>query len=130
MEQIVGNKCMVSCAINGSLLQMLFNSGAQVTIVGRDWVEKESTHVKIQPLETLLTDSPLEVAAANSTYVPFYGLIDVTLEIVSVNHGTVAVQVPVLIGQSCVNCPLLGSNVIEEVITENDQTDDINLSSS
>ena len=54
---------------------MLFDSGAQVTIVGRDWVEKVLLHVRIQPLETLLADRPLE--AANGTDVSSDGWIDV-----------------------------------------------------
>lgn len=45
------------------------------------------------------------------------------------NHGTVAVQVPMLVGQSCVSSPLLGSNVITEVIKESEETDDVDISS-
>ncbi|KAJ8368691.1 hypothetical protein SKAU_G00087190 [Synaphobranchus kaupii] len=79
VAQLIGKRCLVSCAINRVPVQMIFDSGAQVTIVGRDWVGKELPNVKIQPLETLLAD--LEVTAANGTEVPFDGWIDVTLEI-------------------------------------------------
>lgn len=98
-------------------------------MVGRHWVEKELPNVRVQPLEILLTDGPLEVSAANGTDVPFDGWIDVTLEIVSVNHGTVAVQVPMLVGQGCISSPLLGSNVIVEIIKKNEQTDGMDISS-
>ncbi|CDQ93652.1 unnamed protein product [Oncorhynchus mykiss] len=40
-----------------------------------------------------------------------------------------AIQVPMLVSQSCVDCPLLGLNVLEELIRENsEQTDGVNLS--
>lgn len=52
---------MVSCATDGVPVQMLLDSGAQVTIVGREWVEKALPQVQIQPLETLVIDGPLEV---------------------------------------------------------------------
>ena len=35
VAQLIGKKCMVSCAINGAPIQMLLDSGAQVTIVDR-----------------------------------------------------------------------------------------------
>lgn len=47
VAQLIGKRCMVSCAINGVPVQMLFDSGAQVTIVGRDWVEKELPNISI-----------------------------------------------------------------------------------
>lgn len=128
IAQLIGRRCMVSCAIDGVPVQMLFDSGAQVTIVGREWVEKALPHVKIQPLETLLTDGPLEVSAANGTDVPFNGWMDVTLEILSASQGSVAVQVPMLVGQNCVGCPLLGSNDMAEMITgHSEQQDSVNV---
>lgn len=128
IAQLIGGWCMVSCAIDGVLVQMLLDSGAQVTIVGREWVEKALPQVQIQPLETLLLDGPLEVSAANGTNVPFNGWIDVTLDILSASQGSMAVQVPMLVRQNCVGCPLLGSNVIAEMITgHSEQPDSVNV---
>lgn len=36
-----------------------------------------------------------------------------------VNYGHVTIQVPVLIGQKSLSCPLLGNNVIAETIKAN-----------
>lgn len=117
--QLIGNRCMVSCAINGVPLKMLLDSGAQVTMVSRAWIEKNIPHIKIKPLESLLSDQPLEIAAANGTDVPFDGWADTELQIQSVNYGHVAIQVPVLISQHNLNCPILGSNVIAEILKTN-----------
>lgn len=43
------------------------------------------------------------------------------LEVISQKHGRVAILVPMLVSRSCVTSPLLGFNVIEEIIMENEQ---------
>lgn len=112
---------MVSCAINGVPLQMLLDSGAQVTMVGRAWMKKTLPNVQIQPLQSLLFDQPLEILAANGTDVPFEGWADVELQVCSQNYGHVTIQVPVLISKNVLNSPLLGSNVIAEMIKTNQE---------
>ncbi|KAL6470998.1 hypothetical protein MHYP_G00196480 [Metynnis hypsauchen] len=108
---------------------MLLDTGAQVSIVSREWLERELPDVKIQPFDSLLHDGSFHVTAANGTEVPFDGWVEVSLELLSERHGQLAIQVPLLVSQNCVNCPLLGFNIIEEIIRENDkQTDTINLS--
>lgn len=107
---------------------MLLDSGAQVSIVEKSWVETVLPNVKIQPLESLLSDHPLKVTAANGTDVPFEGWIDVLLEITSAQHGSVSLYVPMLVSQQSISTPLLGFNVIQEVIMGNkDKSDTISL---
>lgn len=123
LAQLIGKRCMVTCALNGAPIQMLLDSGAQVTMVGKAWMEKALPDVQIQPLNSLIPGQPLEISAANGTKVPFEGWADVALEVKSTNHGHVAIQVPILITQNCLNHPILGSNVISEVIKANKETD-------
>lgn len=118
---------MVSCLINGVPLQMLLDSGAQVTMVGRAWIEKALPRVKIQPLEALFANQSLEISAANGTEVLLDGWAEINLQICSENHGHVTIRVPLLISQNC-NSPLLGSNVIAEILKENtDQSDKVKV---
>lgn len=63
VAQLIGKRCMVSCALNGVPLQMLLDSGAQVTMVGRVWAEEALPNVKIEPLSSLFPDQPLEISA-------------------------------------------------------------------
>lgn len=123
VAQLIGKRCMVSCSVNGVPHQMLLDTGAQVTIVGRAWVEKALPDVKIQPLESLLAKQPLEISAANGTEVPYDGWAEIDLQIGSPSQEQVAIKVPVLISQSC-TCSLLGSNVIAEIIKENAEQGD------
>ncbi|KAK0134669.1 hypothetical protein N1851_029682 [Merluccius polli] len=115
---------MVACSVNGVPHQMLLDSGAQLTIVGRAWVEEALPNVKIQPLESLLARQPLEISAANGTKVPYDGWAEIDLQIGSMSEGQVTIRVPVLISKNC-TCSLLGSNVIAEMIKENAEQFDI-----
>ena len=128
VAQLIGGRCMVTCHLDGVTLQMLLDSGAQVTMVDRSWVEKALPNVRIQPLESLLPHHPLKITAANGTDVPFDGWIEVRLEISSSTYGSVALDVPILVSRESLSSPLLGFNVIQEIIMGNsDQTDNITL---
>ena len=121
----IGKRCMVSCTINGVPLEILLDSGSQVTMVERAWIDKALPNVRIQPLESLFSEQPLEITAANGTNVPFDGWVDVELQVCSENYGHVNIQVPLLISSNSLNCPLLGSNVIAEIIKTNQDERDI-----
>lgn len=112
---------MLNCHLNGAKVQMLLDSGAQVSMVGKTWVEQTLPNSKIQPLESLLLDLLLKITAANGTVVPFEGWIEALLEIKSQKHGAVGIHVPTLVSKSVVTSPLIGFNVIEEIIMEKDE---------
>lgn len=121
IAQLIGKRCTVSCNINGVPIEMLLDSGAQVTMVSKTWIDRAAPHVKIQPLQSLFADQPLEVSATNGTQVPLDGWAEVDLQICSERHGSVTIGVPLLVSQTC-HCPLLGSNVIAEIIKDHDNT--------
>lgn len=103
LAQLIGKRCMVTCALSGAPIQILLYSGAQVTMVGKTWMQRSLPNVQIQPFNSLLSDQSLEIFAANGTDVPLEGWADVALDIKSNNHGHVTIQVPVLVTQICLN---------------------------
>lgn len=119
VAQLIGSRCMITCHLNGVQTQMLLDSGAQISMAGQMWLKKNLPNIEIQPLESLLADSQLHVTAANGTAVPFDGWVEVLLEITSGKQNKIAIQVPLLVSRKCMDCPLLGFNVIEEIIREN-----------
>lgn len=128
VAQLIGGRCMIHCQLNGVGLEMLLDSGAQVSIVEKSWVRRALPNVKIQPLTSLFSDQPLKVTATNGTDVPFDGWIEVLLEITSSQYGSVSLYVPMLVSQQSVSSPLLGFNVIQEIIRGNgDQSDSTSL---
>ncbi|GAA6088016.1 uncharacterized protein LOC115539137 [Tachysurus ichikawai] len=60
VAQLIGKRCLVSCSINRAHLQMLLDSGAQVTMVSKSWIEQTVPHIKIQPLGLLFLINPLK----------------------------------------------------------------------
>lgn len=58
-------------------------------------MEKALPNIQIQPLESLLSDQPLDIAAANGTDVPFDGWADAELKIGSKSDGHVTIRVQV-----------------------------------
>ena len=121
IAQLIGKRCTVSCNINGVPIEMLLDSGAQVTMVSKTWIDSASPRVKIQPLQSLFADQSFEISAANGTQVPLDGWAEVDLQICSERHGSLIIRVPLLVSQSC-HCPLLGSNVIAEIVNDHDNT--------
>lgn len=121
VAKLIGKRCMLTCYLNGVKTDMLLDSGAQVTIVTRSWLQGHLPDVEILLLEDLLPNDPLRVTAANGTNVPFEGWAELTVEIKSPTHGQVAIEVPVLVSQNCASGLLLGFNVIEEIILESQE---------
>ncbi|XP_053732006.1 uncharacterized protein LOC128765344 [Synchiropus splendidus] len=79
------------------------------------------SHLITSPVH--LDEQPLKISAANGTEVPFDGWAIVELQIRSENHGHAEIQVPLLISRNGVNCAILGSNVITEILKENKEHD-------
>lgn len=91
VAKLIGKRCMLTCYLNGVKTDMLPDSGAQVTILEKSWLEKNLPAVKIQSLENLLPDVPLRITAANGTDVPFEGWTELLVEIKSAKYGQVAI---------------------------------------
>ncbi len=117
--QLIGRKCMLSRWLNGVLTEMLLDTGAQVSMVGKIWVEKFLQNVSIKNIEDLLSDTQFHITAANGTVIPFVGWIEVLCELKSNGHEDLAIHVPMLVSNCCNDNPLLGFNVIEELIRVN-----------
>ncbi|XP_077340604.1 uncharacterized protein LOC143984182 [Lithobates pipiens] len=119
VAQLIGGKCLLSCRMNGVPVDMLMDTGALVSIVGKAWLEKFLPSVSIRHIQDLLCDDNLSITAANGSIIPFIGWIEVCLEFESSGHGNLAIYVPMLVSDCCNDNPILGFNVIEELIREN-----------
>ena len=78
---------MVSCAVSGVPLEMLLDSGAQVNMVEGARIDKALPNVRIQALESVLSEQPLEISATNDTDVPSDVWVDVELQVCSDYYG-------------------------------------------
>ena len=55
--KLMGRRCMVCRLLNGVKTSALWDTGAQVTIIYRKWLETNIPDVTIQPVEDLLDES-------------------------------------------------------------------------
>lgn len=127
MVKLVGRRCLVQASLGGVDTTILWDSGSQVSIVGASWKRKYLPDVEVRPVQELLDDGVLDLAAANGTDIPYEGWMGVefTLSKNAVSGmSDEPVLVPILVATSDLERPLIGFNVIEELARTNDTSGD------
>ncbi len=114
VSQLIGKRCMVSCMIDGTKTQALWDTGAQVTIIPADWRVVHLPQAKLRPLCELLGGTDPNLMAANGSPIPYDGWLNVSFSLkTGLNHK---IKVPVLVTQATSGVPIIGYNVIEEIV--------------
>jgi len=108
LVKLIGEKCMVSFVVEGKTVDMLWDTGAQVSLIGHDWVQKHFPGKDIRPISDLV-DEKLHVKSASGNDIQFLGYVE--LEICPPN-GESCVGVPFLVTEAEFEPPILGYNVI------------------
>ena len=110
--KLVGNKPKVKCFFDGKESEWLWDTGSMVSIADRRWVKESFPEKEILPV-SMFMDEQLRLKAANSSEIKFDGviLLDLGLE-----EGKVEFAVPVLVSSAPIAEPILGFNVIEDVV--------------
>ena len=111
--KLVGNRCTINCFLNERPFEALWDTGAQVSIVSRDFMKRNFPHVNLRSISDLLDDSDLVVTAVNGESIPFEGWVEMIFEL---KKDCAPLAVPFVISQGELNIPLIGYNVIEECI--------------
>lgn len=124
VAQLIGKKCLLKCNMNGYPVTALFDTGAQVSLIDRTWKQKYLPHQEICPLSELLGGEDLNVFAANGEVIPYDGWMEVIVNLPGNDDPNYAIKVPFLISQVDLQRPLLGFNVIQEIILgQGDETE-------
>ena len=119
LVNLVSRKCIVTCSINGIPTNALLDTGAQITCIGSDWKEQNLPKLKLQPIERLLGISDLELQAVNGTTVPYVGWVETSFAF-GEESSVRKLSVPVLVVSQELERPVIGYNVIEQLIQKND----------
>lgn len=97
---------------------MLLDTGAQVSIIDHDWRKEYLPTHDVRPLSEIVGPSAgLEVFAINGEVIPFSGWVEATVSLPGHDGTRYSIQVPFLVSQLQLERPLLGFNVISELIT-------------
>ena len=107
LHKLIGNKCSVRCRLDWHETDGLWDTGADVSLVGRNWLESH-TACEIKPLSELVGEE-LHLSAANQTSIEYLGYVELIFEIA----GCAAKKFPFLVVEN-LDIPIIGTNVIEE----------------
>lgn len=125
VAQLIGKKCLVWCRMNIVKTQALWDSGAQVCVVSEKWKSQNLPDTKIHPVSDLLNDNELlDLRAVDGSEIPFEGCVPVSFSLCDPKAKEAKsdeILVPVLVTRDIVQRPIIGFNVIEEMLinTEN-----------
>ena len=116
VAKLVGKRCMVQCVMNNVKTEALWDTGAQVSIVSKDWIAENLPPAESRRMDELLNDKGLDLKAANGTEIPYEGWIEVSFKLMTSDdkHG---MSVAFLISTEAMDHRIIGYNVIEEIMT-------------
>ena len=107
----------MACSLNHHPTTALWDTGAQVSLVSQDWLNKNLPRVSGRPLAEILEGEPLKLSAANGGIIPYSGWVEVGLQVPGEGSSTdPIIQVPLLITPEPLEHPILGYNIIETLI--------------
>ena len=112
--QLVGEKPMLNCQINGSDTNALWDTGSMVAMGEEEWVRKNAPEAKIMTVEEFLEGDNVHLYAANNTKVDVVGVVELELGL-----GSHKVLVPFLVTRQKLNSPIIGYNVIKHLVQMN-----------
>lgn len=116
VAQIIGKKAILKCHIQGFAVTALLDSGAQVSIIDCKWKNKYIPDQALRPLSAIVDGGDFNVSAVNGEPLPFEGWVELIVNLPGNDDPSLAIQVPFLVGKMPLERPLLGFNVVEEII--------------
>ncbi|CAJ1087323.1 unnamed protein product [Xyrichtys novacula] len=120
LVSLVGNRCTVNCFMDNQPVKVLWDSGAQSSIINENWRQNHLPHTVVRPVSELLDDETLTVFAANDTPIPYIGWIEVSFRLNSDLSQMSELQVPILVSSdpAVAGDPIIGYNVIEVIVNQ------------
>ena len=111
LVKLVGRKCTVDCVLDEVHNKVLWDTGAEVALVSRSWLNKHYPRKEIKDVSELLGHN-LYLKVANNTLLDFVGYTEIVFKL---SDNAEPLLVPFLVTEEEMSMPLIGYNVIEEV---------------
>ena len=113
MLKLVGDKPMLKCFLDGKGCQALWDTGSMISMIDREWLKENFPEKPVIDVSEFM-GKKLSVRAANATEIKFDGV--VLLKFTLADDDDDGFIVPVLVSSDKVSDPILGYNVIEELV--------------
>ena len=114
---LVGKRCTVKGEINGHSSEVLLDTGAQVSIISNEFLRRNFPDVVVKVFSEFL-NTKLSLTAANGSEIPYIGWVELNYRLSSCNNE---MKVPFLVTEQYLDSPLIGFNVIEEIVKDSNE---------
>ena len=121
IAKLVGRKCTVQCHLDDKPFEVLWDTGAQVSIMSEDFLKSYWPSPQVKNVRQLLgEDGNVDLQAVNGTDIPYCGWTEIGVRLSGDNETEI--KVPFLVTKENIEQPIIGFNVIE-LIVKNAGTD-------
>ena len=113
--KLIGDKCLITCSLQGTKMQALLDTGAQVSIISKSILTEHFPEEEIHDVSELLgSDTALDLKTANGSTLPYSGYVVLSF---SLQEGASnGLKVPMLVTNTDIDNVIIGYNVLEEII--------------
>lgn len=117
VAKLIGRKALIQCNLNGLAATALLDAGAQVSMISWAWKERYLPDLKMRPLSEIIEEiDELKVHAVNGEPIPFDGWVPIMINLPGSEDPSLSISVSVLVSSLPMDKPLVGFNVLEQLI--------------
>ena len=115
IAKLVGRKCSVQCYLNDKPFELLWDTGAQLSILSEGFLKSELSCIQIQDIEQLVgSNASISLQAVNGTDSPYSGWAEIGVRLSNENEAEI--RVSFLVTKEVIEQPMIGFNVIELMV--------------
>lgn len=86
IAKLVGRKCSVQCYLNDKTLEVLWDTGAQLSILSEGFLKSQLSCIHIQDIEQLVgSNGSISLQAVNGTDIPYSGWAEIGVRLSNEN---------------------------------------------
>ena len=105
----------MKCLLHGKETEALWDTGAQVSIISRNWVRRNLPGYDVRDISELLGMAELDLKTANGTDLPCKGWVELEFSLAKGASEQNNIIVPFLAAKDSLDMPIVEFNVIEEI---------------
>ena len=124
--KLVGKKPILRCRLGGIQVDVLWDTGAMISMVSRRWLRRHFPEQAILPVSEFLEGESLTIRAANKTKIPYDGVVVLNFTLDDSDEGFF---VPLLVTSQELSEPIIGYNVVEHLVVNGSEEDRCKLQS-
>ncbi len=115
VAKLIGHKCMFNCSLQNVKMQVLFDTGAEVSIISSSMLQRHFPKVDIKNVSELIGNkTAIDLKLADGSSLPYLGYVLLSFCLNEQDHNQI--EVPLLVTNSSLDSVIIGFNVLEELI--------------